>query len=186
MTRRHAIVLPVLCWNRLRRDFYAVTADVSREGIRLKSSVVLAPGEDLTCSIRQIGQVEARIVRAQGQESVVAVRGHRSHIRDVVRQFVVLSRQQRDRPEPIRVEPRIVPAQKVVSITLEGGSSVPGHVLNISASSVALLVDRPLELGERILVGTKRARIARHFKHGVGAAFTEPFDPSAVHERMRL
>ncbi|MCJ2069992.1 pilus assembly protein PilZ [Methylobacterium sp. J-030] len=184
---RHRIILPALCWNPRRRDFYAITTDVSVEGIRFRSSSLLIPGEDLTCSIRHIGLLHARIDRAAGQEFMVSVRGGRPALAGLVRRFVTLSRAQDLRAaEPIRVHRRVVPRQKIVAVTLEGGHAVSGHVLNVSVSGVALLVDQALELGATIRVGQKVARVMRHFTHGVGAAFLEPFEPDAVHEAMTL
>lgn len=184
--QRHHIILPALCWSQRRRDFYAITTDVSAEGIRFRSSSQLAPGEDLTCSIRHIGLLEVRIARAAGQEFLVSVRGGRATLTGLARQFVTLARAQDLHPEPLRVHQRIVPKQKIVQVTLECGRALPGHVLNISASGVALLVEQSLELGATIRVGRKAAKVIRHFTHGVGAAFVEPFEPSTVHETMTL
>lgn len=183
---RNRVILPALCWNPRRRDFYAITTDVSAEGIRFRSSARLAAGEDLTCSIRHVGLVETRIAQAIGQEFVVSVRGGGPALAGLARQFVILSRAQDLRAEPVRVHRRIVPRQKAVMVTLEGGDAVPGHVLNLSASGVALLLDRSLDLGAMIRVGQKMARVMRHFTHGVGAAFVEPFELDAVHEAMTL
>ncbi|SDA09315.1 hypothetical protein SAMN02799622_00064 [Methylobacterium sp. UNC378MF] len=184
MVRRHVVILPALCWNQRRRDFYAVTADVSTEGIRFRSSSLLAAGEDLTCSIRHVGTLEARIARAAGQEFIVSVRGGRATLAELARQFVTLARAQDLQPEPIRAHRRIVPKQKIVQITTASGQAFLGHVLNVSASGIALLVDQELEIGAMIQVGQKSATVMRHFTHGVGAAFAEPFAPSAVHEAM--
>ena len=177
-------MLPALCWNPRRRDFYAVTADVSTEGIRFRSSSLLAIGEDLTCSIRHVGTLEARIAQVAGQEFVACVRGGRAILADLARQFVTLARAQDLQPEPIRAHKRIVPKQKIVQVTTASGQAFLGHVLNVSASGVALLVDHELEIGATIQVGHKAATVMRHFAHGVGVAFTEPFEPAAVHEAM--
>ncbi|MCJ2092410.1 pilus assembly protein PilZ [Methylobacterium sp. J-072] len=185
-SQRHMVVLPALCWNIRRPDFYAVTADVTAEGIRLRSSARLAAGEDLTCSIRHIGQLEVRITEVSGQDFVVWVRGGRATLNGLARQFVTLARAQNFSLEPIRGHRRIVPAQKTAVITLESGVTFPGHVLNVSASGIALLVDQALELGETIWVGSRAARVARHFEHGIGAAFLEPLEPDAVHAAMTL
>lgn len=183
---RHRIILPALCWTQSRRDFYAITTDVSVEGIRFRSSSLLIPGEDLTCSIRHIGLLHARIDRAAGQEFVASVRGGGPALAGLARQFITLSRAQDFRMERIRIDHRIVPKQKVVVVTLEGGHALTGHVLNISASGVALLIDQTVELGATIRVGQKPARVMRHFTHGLGAAFVEPFEPGEVHEAMTL
>ncbi|SDM92575.1 hypothetical protein SAMN05216360_104278 [Methylobacterium phyllostachyos] len=183
---RHRIILPALCWTARRRDFYAITTDISAEGVRFRSSSLLIPGEDLTCSIRHIGLLHARIDRAVGQEFVVSVRGDGPALASLARHFMALSRAQDLSVEPIRVDRRIVPKQKVVTVTLEDGHAVSGHVLNISASGVALLIDRTLELGATIQVGRKLARVVRHFTHGLGAAFVESFEPGDVHDAMTL
>lgn len=104
----------------------------------------------------------------------------------MARQFVTLARAQDLRPEPLRVHHRIVPKQTVVQVTLAGGHAVSGHVLNISASGVALRVEPSLELGTVIQIGRTPARVIRQFAHGVGTAFVEPFEPGAVHEAMTL
>lgn len=163
-----------------------MTADVTAEGIRLRSSARLAAGEDLTCSIRHIGQLEVRITQVAGQDFVVGVRGGRATLNGLARQFVTLARAQNFRPEPIRGHHRIVPAQKTVEITLECGLSFSGHVLNVSASGIGLLIDRAVGIGETIRVGSRAARVVRHFEHGIGAAFLEPLEPSAVHAAMTL
>ncbi|MGU3667957.1 pilus assembly protein PilZ [Methylobacterium sp. A49B] len=183
---RHIVILPALCWNQRRRDFYAITTDVSADGIRLRSSSLLDPGEDLTCSIRHIGLLEARIDWAAGRDFVVSVRGGRPVLIGLARQFVALARAQDLRAEPLRLHRRIVPRQRIVDVTVGDGPAVAGHVLNVSASGVALLVEASLEIGATIRVGRKLARVIRHFTHGVGAAFLEPFEPSAVHEAMTL
>jgi hypothetical protein len=186
MVRRHLVMLPALCWSLRRRDFYAVTADVSPEGIRFRSASLPSAGEDLTCSIRHIGTLEARIAHVAGQEFVACVRGGRATLADLARQFVSLARAQDLHAEPIRVHRRIVPKQKIVEVTTDSGQAILGHVLNVSASGIALLVDQELEIGATIQVGRKSATVVRRFTHGVGAAFAEPFAPAAVHEAMAL
>ena len=99
---------------------------------------------------------------------------------------MTLARAQDLQPEPVRAHRRIVPRQKIVQVTTATGEAFQGHVLNVSASGVALLVDHELEIGAMIRVGRKTATVMRHFTHGVGAAFSEPFAPSAVHEAMSL
>ncbi|CAA2157838.1 hypothetical protein MBRA_03197 [Methylobacterium brachiatum] len=185
-SQRHVIVLPALCWNVRRPDFYAVTADVTPEGIRLRSAARVAAGEELTCSIRHIGLLEVRITQVANPDFVVRVRGGRAALNGLAREFMTLARAQNRHPEPVRVHHRIVPAQKTVEITLECGLAFPGHVLNVSASGIGLLLDRALELGETIRVGARAARVVRQFEHGIGAAFLEPFAPEAVHAAMTL
>jgi hypothetical protein len=184
---RHRIILPAPCWNPRRRDFHAITTDVSAEGVGFRSPSLLIPAEDLTGSIRHFGRLEVRIDLAVGQNFVATGRGGPPVLAGLARQFVTLSRaQDPDTAEPIRVHRRLVAKQWIVAVTLESGQAVSGDVLNISASGLALLLDETPELGALIRVGQKLARVRRHFTHGVGAAFLEPFEPSDVHEAMIL
>ncbi|WP_336485934.1 PilZ domain-containing protein [Methylobacterium nigriterrae] len=94
VAKHHKVILPALCWSRGRADFYAVTADVSSDGIRLRSSTVPQVGEVLTCSIRHIGQVQGRVVRAGDREFVMRVLARRHVTVSVARTLIFLAQQQ--------------------------------------------------------------------------------------------
>ena len=49
---RHALILPALCWGPQHSDFYAVTEDITAQGIGLRSSVVPEIGERLALRVQ--------------------------------------------------------------------------------------------------------------------------------------
>lgn len=79
-----------------------------------------------------------------------------------------------------RACPRIVPDIQDVLVTTEAGSMLPGRVINISASGVAVSMEEPLDVGTLIVIGRTRAKVARRFDNGIGAAFLSPLHEDAV------
>ncbi|MBY0296243.1 MAG: hypothetical protein K2X71_09425 [Methylobacterium sp.] len=184
-TLRHDVILPALCWNRSRPDFYAVTVDLSAEGLRLRAAVMPYINEELVCSIRHVGLIDAKVTHSMGQDFSVRVLSRRQSPRIVARKLLQLAAQQRPSAEAVRVHHRIVPLRTEVSITLEDGLAVVGRLLNVSASGAGLLGE-PLPVGAVVVVGRRPARVVRCFADGVGAVFVTPLDPGEVHEAMVL
>lgn len=183
---RHTVFLPALCWSRRQPDFYAVTQDLSREGIAFRSAAEPALDERLTCSIRYIGQVDARIVRTDGNLFVVRLMASRQRAAEVARAMLALSREQGRTYDAARAHPRINPSRKDVLVTLEDGRVLPGRLINVSASGAALSLDHTLTSGARITIGDTAAQVVRIFRDGIGAAFASPLDPAQVHAGIRL
>lgn len=182
----HTVILPALCWSRRQPDFYAVTQDVSREGIAFRSAAGPAADEHLTCSIRYIGQVDARVVRTSDKVFVVRLMASRQRVADVARTLVALGREQGRTFEATRAHPRISPTRKDVLVTLADGRVLPGRLINVSASGAALALDHTLPAGASITIGSTAAQVVRIFRDGIGAAFAFPFDQGQVHAGIRL
>lgn len=177
---RYKVTLPALCWGRHRPNFYAVTDDLSLDGIRFKSSVVPAVDERLTCSIRHAGSLEAIVVRTETSAFAIRVLGANHPLGLVVQSLLSHAKSQNLPPLVMRALPRIVPERQDVLITTEAGSMRPGRVLNISASGVAVSMEEPLDVGTLIVIGRTRAKVARRFDNGIGAAFLKPLHEDAV------
>ncbi|WP_407524540.1 PilZ domain-containing protein [Methylobacterium oryzisoli] len=185
-TQRHQVILPALCWSRSRPDFYAVTIDLSTEGIRLRSAIVPFVDEDLICSIRHIGTIETKVTRTEDQDFAVRVLNRRLAPRTVAKKLLFLAEQQRPGLEAVRVHPRVAPLRTEVPVTLEDGHLIVGRLLNVSASGAGLLLGVPLRVGATIILGSRPARVMRCFAGGVGAAFHVPLDPHEVTEAIVL
>ena len=185
-TLRHKVVLPALCWSTSRPDFYAVTEDISIHGISFRSSVVLDLNEDLTCSIRHVGQVVGTVSRLSAETFVVRVGAKTRSAESIVKNLLALARRQRPSEVPSRAHRRVVPLQAHVAVQLTCGRSLPGKLLNVSASGAALFIDEHVELGVLLKIGGTWARVARQFESGVGAMFLDPLDPVDVSEHILL
>ncbi len=183
---RRAIILPALCWHADGSEFHAVTVDISGEGIRMRSAIIPPVDAQLGCSIRGVGAMEIRVVRTGAVDFAVRVMGRGATPSEVVRSLVGLARLQAPPPEEVRVSRRVVPKRRAVQVALADGTSASARIVNLSASGVALQLDAPLEIGQAIVVGRHRAKVARRIDGGVGAAFLVPLDEATVSEHTVL
>lgn len=179
-TPRIKVILPTLCWNQFRPDFYAITDDVSHHGIRFKSAVVPEVGEALVCSIRYAGSLETEVIRSGKQRFAVRILRAEYPLRLIAQNLVSLAQDQQVIPVAERTAPRIVPKEQDVVITTALGVMIPGRVLNISVSGVAVSLDETIEVGTLVLIGSTPAKVSRSFENGIGAAFLSPFHDGEV------
>ncbi|MGU3665588.1 PilZ domain-containing protein [Methylobacterium sp. A49B] len=183
---RYPVALPALCWGADGVEFHAVTVDVSAAGIQLRSIHVPHVDHPLTCNIRSVGRLESIVIRASVCDFAVRVTGQNPTPGSIARRLIALSQEQTRRTSSVRVSRRIVPDETSVQVTLGDGQAVNAHIINLSASGVALLIAAPLAIGQPITVGRHRATVTRQIDGGVGAAFLAPLDPGAIDARTKL
>jgi hypothetical protein len=185
-TDRHAVILPALCWGRQHSDFYAVTADITAQGIGFRSAIVPEIGIALTCSIRFVGTVETRIVTNGPNTFGVRLSVPREQAAAIARTMWALAREQDRPPEGDRRHRRIAPRRRDVLVTLGDGRAVPGRLVNVSASGAAVALARPIEVGESVTLGSTAGRVVRRFAEGIGVVFDAALDPALVDPGIRL
>ncbi len=185
-TDLRTVFLPVLCWSRHQPDFYAVTQDISRDGITLRSAFAPDVDQLLTCSIRYIGQFEARVASAGDNLFVLRLLLSRQRAGEVARTLLTLADEQGRTLEAVREHPRISPTRKDVMVRLEDGRVLPARLINVSASGAALSLDHTLAPGTPITIGATAAQVVRIFRDGIGAAFDFPFDSAQIHAGIQL
>lgn len=173
---RHVVVVPALCLRTNGQEFHAVTVDMSMEGLRLRSATLPRLDEWLTCNIRGVGMTEVRVSWVGACDFLVRLTGKDPTPGEVARRLIEISRGQIRVREAVRTDRRIVPQRTAVQVRLADGTPVEATILNLSASGVALALDVPMAVGQEIVVGRRRATVARLLTHGVGAAFEEPLE----------
>ena len=183
---RFPVALPALCWGADGVEFNAVTVDVSAAGIQLKSIFVPHVDHPLTCNIRDVGRLEATVIRANVCDFAVRVTGQDPSPGSIARRLIALSQEQAQRTNAVRISRRIIPEQTAVQVVIGDGVTVGAHIVNLSASGVALLIEIPLLIGQSITVGRHRAMVTRQIEGGVGAAFLVPLGPNGIDARTRL
>lgn len=183
---RHAVILPSLCWSRRHPDFYAVTEDITAQGIGFRSATVPEVGAMLTCSIRFVGTVETRVTTNGSNSFGVRLSVSRERATEIARTLMALAREQ-DRPqEPGRRHRRITPERRDVLVKLADGCVVPGRLVNVSASGAAVYLARPVAVGARIVLGSTAGRVVRLFTDGIGVLFDAALDPARFGPGIRL
>ncbi len=185
-TDRRALILPALCWGREHSDFYAVTEDITAQGIGFRSAVVPEIDARLTCSIHFVGAVETRVVANGLHNFGVRLTMPREQAAEIARTMMEIARGQ-DLATPLeRRHRRITPRRRDVLVTLEEGGVVPGRILNISASGAAVFLARPVALGASVTLGSTAGRVVRHFTDGIGVLFDAALDPARIDPGIRL
>jgi len=178
------VAIPAFCRIRDVIDFYAVTADLSMEGVRLRAARIPRQGEVLECRIRNVEPFEGRVVHVSATDFTLKVGGRSPGA--VARQLLEAARMQAASEAPVRTHRRIVPDASGIVVTLPDARIVQARILNVSASGVAVGTTEPVAVGALVVVGSTHARVMRVFGNGFGAAFLRPFDPGAVDETLIL
>lgn len=178
------VVVPAFCRIRDVVDFYAVTAELSLEGVRLRSARIPRLGGILECRIRNVEPFEGRVVRTSVADFTVEVGGRSPGA--IARQLLEAARLQAASDAPVRTHRRIVPDARAVDIFLPDAPTVEGRILDVSASGVAVGTTDPVAVGALVVVGSTHAKVVRVFEGGFGAAFLRPFDPGTVDAELIL
>lgn len=177
---RHSLILPTLCWGKQHADFYAVTEDISTQGISFRSAVVPEVGSVLTCSIRFVGTFEARVVAGSFNTFCVRLTASRGRIAEIIRTMMALAREQDHPSESGRRHRRITPRRRDVLVKLDDGHVLPGRLINVSVSGAALHLSRPVAVGTSLILGTTAGKVVRQIGDGVGVVFDAALDPARV------
>ncbi|SFV04396.1 PilZ domain-containing protein [Methylobacterium sp. 174MFSha1.1] len=76
-----------------------------------------------------------------------------------------------------RSDPRIVPHTRSVEVRRADGRVIPGTIIDLSMSGVAVAVTDLPSVGETVTVGKRRAKVVRHLENGFAVTFLLPFRP---------
>jgi hypothetical protein len=172
------VAIPAYCRVVGQEGFYAVTADLSVQGVRLRAARIPRRGETMECRIRHVDPFEGTVIRTSTADFVLKVGGRSPGA--VARQLLGAARTQLGTDEPVRQHRRIVPTERAVGVSFQEGGTVPGEIVDISASGIAVRVGRRPGIGSIVVLGATTAQVVRHFDGGFGAAFLRPFDPGEV------
>lgn len=178
------VAIPAYCRVVGQEGFYAVTADLSVHGVRLRAARIPRRGETMECRIRHVEPFEGTVIRTSDADFVLKVGGRSPGA--VARQLLGAARTQLGTDEPVRQHRRIVPAERAVGVSFQEGGTVSGEIVDISASGIAVRVGRRPGIGTIVVLGATPAQVVRHFEGGFGAAFLRPFDPGEVHVDLIL
>lgn len=85
-----------------------------------------------------------------------------------------------------RSDPRIVPNTRSVEVRRADGRVVPGTIIDLSMSGVAIAVTDVPPVGETVTVGKRRATVVRHLENGFAVTFRLPFRPETFGRHVVL
>ncbi|QRE76111.1 pilus assembly protein PilZ [Methylobacterium aquaticum] len=85
-----------------------------------------------------------------------------------------------------RSDPRIVPNIRSVEVRHADGRVVPGTIIDLSMSGVAVAATDVPSVGELVTVGKRRATVVRHLQNGFAVTFRLPFRPETFGRHVTL
>ncbi|TXN71451.1 pilus assembly protein PilZ [Methylobacterium sp. WL6] len=154
--------------------------------VRKRSELsAIRPGMTATCYLDAIGVVPGRISvvsRAGFTMLVEATAERRARIDDRLAWLRAHANDTGDQ----RNDPRIVPAQRAVSVTLSNGQTIGAEIVNLSMSGAALVTNERPDPGSTVTIGKRFATVIRHTADGIAVRFKLPYSPTTFNERVVL
>ena len=161
-------------------EYPCVCIDVSVGGVRLRAAQAGPWGSRVVAYIEGIGRLEGYIVRrAPGwfalETRVTPRKGERVEERIAwIRESEAVAT-----PDTRRLSRQFVERQDVTLSTVDGRQQT-AQLTDISKAGAALLTDAVLELGERVRLDNRRARVMRVFPGGLALKFENWVDEKAA------
>jgi hypothetical protein len=157
-----------------RREFPCQTIDVSVGGLALTAPVRGAIGEKIVAYLETLGRIEGQVVRHLDHGfAMTALLSAAKREKTVNKLMWLINRQDLDLPEDRRGE-RVEPEETETLIRLPNGAKFPARILDLSISGVAVASEPRPPVGSMLHVGSRPARVVRHFDEGLALEFALP------------
>ncbi len=168
-----------------KEEYPCRTVDASPGGLRVSAPARGSVGERVVFYFEELGRLEGMIVRQVEEGFAVALilsQSKRERIADLLTWMV---NSEEDDGVASRRHKRITPKATTAVMTVEGGDSIPVHVVDVSVSGVGLQTDKLPPVGARVEIGRRSGRVVRHFNGGLAIEFSrlipiEEFDEDIV------
>jgi hypothetical protein len=151
-------------------EYPCSTVDVSPGGVRLKGPRVCAPGSHVIVYIRDLGRLEGVVVRTVSDGFALALDCTPRKTERLLSRIEWLLDRNAGGAER-RASPRFEPDGPFVVLISEDGSHRVVELTDISSNGFAFLTEQLVKIGDRLELGTQRARISRLFPGGAAAIF---------------
>lgn len=157
-----------------RREFPCQTIDISVGGLALSAPVRGAVGEKIVAYLETLGRIEGVVVRHLDHGfAMTALLSPAKREAMVNKLMWLINFRDLGLPEDRRGE-RIALEKSETLIRLPNGAKVPARILDVSISGVAVASDARPPVGSMLHVGSRPARVARHFDEGLALEFALP------------
>ena len=151
-------------------EYPCLTTDISPGGVRLKGPRVCPPGAQIIAYIQDLGRIEGVIVRSLKDGFALAIGCTPRKTQRLLNRIEWLLHRNSGAREQ-RAEPRFEPEGAFVTLYAEDGSERVVELSDISSTGFAFRSEQPINIGERLELGTQRACVTRTFPGGAVAMF---------------
>lgn len=169
-----------------QREFPCQTINMSPGGVAVRAPVVGRVGERVVLYLEQIGRIEGHVARVFEDGFAIACSATRHKQEKLANQLTWLAnRDILGLPEDRRHE-RVVPRNTRSLLRIEDGREYIVRLIDVSRSGAAVATTLSPPVGSNVVIGKTEARVARHFKGGIGVEFKSPLDQPVLDENVEI
>ena len=173
---RFDVSLMGVCSINLGPDVHCTSIDISVSGIALRTTAPAEIGDAVIVAFREFGMAKGRVARLFEGGFALAFDNIDPHRSRLSQYLVWLVRGVERDLDDDRQHDRIVPLNRIMTLSRGDGSKTFGRVQNLSRSGIAFTSTAVLAVGEAVVIGRHPARILRVFDDGAAAAFDTVLD----------
>lgn len=172
----------------LRREgeFPCHTFEISPDGALLFAPVKAQPGAEVILYLSALGRVPCVATRQTETGFEVAFKltaSKRARFVEQLKWFA--AREQAGAPDRRRHD-RIVPLNPITVVTLPWGAERVAKISSLSISGASIETEAWPAIGSSVVVGSRPAKVIRHFDDGFACEFDEQLRPEEFEETIRL
>ena len=173
---RFRVALRGICSVNRGPDIHCTSFDLSIANIGLLTIAKPNVGDTIIASFREFGMAKGRVGRLF-EGGVVVSLDNVNPYRSRLSQYLVWLARGADRDVgQDRVHDRIVPLNRILTLTRADGRTSIGRVENVSRTGIAFTCLARVDVGEAVRVGRHSATIFRVFDDGAAAQFDSVLD----------
>ncbi|MEW7006839.1 PilZ domain-containing protein [Lentilitoribacter sp. EG35] len=142
-------------------------------------------GERVIAYVEQLGRIEGSVTRTTKDGFEVAIHATPRKQSKLAAQLTWLANKHELGVSEDRRHERTTPSNDNAEIRLEDGRTYPCHILDLSVSGAAFVVDIRPEVGTKLWLGSMQGRVVRHFDNGLSMEFTHVQPLNELEERLK-
>lgn len=146
--------------------------DISAGGISVATETKVEMGAPIIIYVDEIGRVEGQVVRIHDQGFAVQFNVPQVKREKIVETLTVLTNKDKLEGEDMRRHER-VKSEGSTRIVLPDGREIACRILDLSLSGVSLETRATPLIGEEVMVGRMRGRVARIHERGIAIEFVD-------------
>lgn len=168
---RVAVNIPGRMMRADKMEYDCVVANMSPGDALISTGTQPAVGERIVAYLEQIGRIEGKVARQQGEGFVLNLNATERKREKLAAQLTwIANKHELSRPEDRRHE-RVAPRAPNTEIELADGRRYPCRIIDLSLSGAAVDINVRPAFGTAVTLGNMKGRVVRHFQEGIAIEF---------------
>ena len=181
--RRHRRVVVTLLGRFMRankQEYPCKLVDVSVGGAAMMAPVAVEEGEKVVAYFDHIGGLEGTVARIFDGGFAIRFNATQHKREKLAAQLTWLINRDELSSADERRHERVVPKNGSSSLKLAEGITVACEVLDVSISGASVATEARPAIGQEVMLGKLRSKVVRHHARGIGIAFLDIQNPTAL------